>query len=508
MIRYLIRRVGIAIGILFVLSVMMYGMLDLALDPLDDLRQSTQKNKAELIAARVRMLRLDEPWWVRYWDWLTSFIRGDWGEAWRWGQPVNALLGDAIATSVQLVFSATIVAILLGVTVGLISALRQYTTFDYSITFVSFVLYSLPVFWVAVLLKQFLAIGFNDYLNNPTLNWGAAIAVSIVSGLFWTGALGGDRKRKLITFASATAVTLAVILYVVLTGWVSHPKVGVVGIAILGAAAAFAFTVLFAGMSNKRALYSALTTAALGVAAYVGVQWLWYYYVADFMMLLGLFALALALGFVSGLAWGGPDRMVSARGGVLVALFLSVVTFFDRVMQTWPVYNSMSEIKGRPIGTIGSVTPGLRGDFWILTLDRLTHLLLPSVALVLISFATYTRYQRGSMLEVLNQDYIRTARAKGLPERVVIVRHALRNAMLPLASIIPVDLLGMVGGAVMTETIFGWSGMGKLFIDSMHQSMIDPIMAYVMIIGAIAMAANLLADFLYAVLDPRIRVNA
>jgi peptide/nickel transport system permease protein len=80
--------------------------------------------------------------------------------------------------------------------------------------------------------------------------------------------------------------------------------------------------------------------------------------------------------------------------------------------------------------------------------------------------------------------------------------------MLPLASIIPVDLLGMVGGAVMTETIFGWSGMGKLFIDSMHQSMIDPIMAYVMIIGAIAMAANLLADFLYAVLDPRIRVNA
>ena len=75
MIRYLIRRVGIAIGILFVLSVMMYGMLDLALDPLDDLRQSTQKNKAELIAARVRMLRLDEPWWVRYWDWLTNFIR-------------------------------------------------------------------------------------------------------------------------------------------------------------------------------------------------------------------------------------------------------------------------------------------------------------------------------------------------------------------------------------------------------------------------------------------------
>lgn len=508
MIRYLIRRVGIAIGILFVLSVMMYGMLDLALDPLDDLRQSTLKNKEELIAARVKMLRLDDPWLARYWDWLKSFLTGDWGEAWRWGQKVNALLGDAIATSVQLVFSATIIAILLGVTVGLISALRQYTAFDYSITFISFVLYSLPVFWVAVLLKQFLAIGFNDYLNNPTLNWGASIAVAVVSGLFWAGALGGNRKRKLITFGSAAVITLAVLWYVVETGWIQHPQIGVIGVSILGAASAFAFTLLFAGLSNRRALYSALTTAALGVGAYVGVQWLWFYYVTDFKMLVGLFALALAVGFAAGWLWGGPDRMVSARGGVLVALFLSVVTFFDKVMQAWPIYSAQPEVKGRPIATIGSVTPGLSGDFWIYTLDRLTHLLLPSIALVLISFATYTRYQRGSMLEVLNQDYIRTARAKGLPERVVIVRHALRNALLPLASIIPVDLLSMVGGAVITETIFGWSGMGKLFIDSMRLSMIDPIMAYVMIVGVIAMTANLLADFLYAVLDPRIRVNA
>ncbi len=508
MIRYLARRVGIALGILFVLSVMMYAMLNLALDPLEDLRQSTQKNKAEMIAQRVRMLRLDEPWWVRYWDWLTNFLAGDWGTAWRWGQPVNALLGDAIATSVQLVFSATIVAILLGVTVGLISALRQYTTFDYSITFVSFVLYSLPVFWVAVLLKQFLAIGFNDFLNNPTLNWGVVIAVVIVSGLFWAGALGGDRRRKLIVFASAAAVTLVSILFVVITGWIHNPKFGTVGIAILGVAAAFAMTLLFAGMANKRALYSALTTAGVGVAAYVACQWLWYYYVATLPMMFGLLVLALAIGFATGWAWGGPDKMVSARGGVLVALFMSVATFFDRIMQAWPAYVSSPDVRGRPIGTIGSVTPGLGGDFWISTLDRMTHLLLPSVALVLISFATYTRYQRGSMLEVMNQDYIRTARAKGLPERIVIVRHALRNALLPLASIIPVDLLSMVGGAVMTETIFGWSGMGKLFIDSMHLSMIDPIMAYVMIIGAIAMTANLVADFLYAVLDPRIRVNA
>ena len=111
-------------------------------------------------------------------------------------------------------------------------------------------------------------------------------------------------------------------------------------------------------------------------------------------------------------------------------------------------------------------------------------------------------------MEVLNQDYIRTARAKGLSERLVIVRHALRNALLPLASVVPVDIISLIGGAVITETIFGWSGMGKMFVTSLRNSEPDPVMIYVMITGFLAMFANLVADFLYALLDPRIRVNA
>ena len=111
------------------------------------------------------------------------------------------------------------------------------------------------------------------------------------------------------------------------------------------------------------------------------------------------------------------------------------------------------------------------------------------------------------MLEVLNQDYIRTARAKGLSERVVIVRHALRNALMPLASVVPVDFITLIGGAVITETIFSWAGMGRLFIDSMNNQEVDPVMFYIMLTGALAMIANLVADFLYAIIDPRIRVN-
>jgi len=167
-----------------------------------------------------------------------------------------------------------------------------------------------------------------------------------------------------------------------------------------------------------------------------------------------------------------------------------------------------SVIGGRPIATIGSQTPNLGGDYWITQLDKATHLVLPTIALVVISFATYTRYQRGAMLEVLNQDYIRTARAKGLPERVVIVRHALRNALMPLASVVPIDIITMIGGAVLTETIFSWAGMGRMFVNALMLSEIDPVMIYIMITGALAMIANLAADFLYAIIDPRIRVNA
>ncbi|MFZ0531331.1 MAG: ABC transporter permease [Propionicimonas sp.] len=508
MARFLARRFVLALGILLTLSAFMYFMLDLAMDPLADLRTSTSPAKAQLIRDRINQLGLDLPWWERYWIWLRHFVTGDFGTAWTTQQSVNDMLPGAISTSVQLVLAATLIAIVLGVIVGLISALRQYTSFDYSITFVSFVLYALPVFWVAVLLKQFLAIGLNDYLNNPTISWPGMIMVSLLSGLFWAGAIGGDNRRKIINMGIASAVTFATLAYVFITDWLLNPHIGFVGITVIGLAWAIAVTVVFAGINNRRALYSALTTAMVGVLAYYAMQWLFYYVPASWGLLFGLLALAIGCGLGIGWLFGGPDRAVSMRGGALVAVVMAGLTFVDRVMQGWGLYFNSNVIKGRPIATIGSETPGLGGDFWITQLDQFTHLLLPTIALVLISFASYTRYQRGSMLEVLNQEYIRTARAKGLSERVVIVRHALRNALLPLASVVPVDIIALIGGAVITETIFGWNGMGKMFVTSLRGSEPDPVMAYVMITGALAMLANLAADFLYALLDPRIRVNA
>jgi peptide/nickel transport system permease protein len=147
-------------------------------------------------------------------------------------------------------------------------------------------------------------------------------------------------------------------------------------------------------------------------------------------------------------------------------------------------------------------------EFWISTLDILVHLFLPTIALTLISFAGYIRYSRGTLLEVLNQDYIRTARAKGLTERTVIMRHAFRNTLIPLTTIMVVDFAGIVGGAIITERVFGWYGMGTLFNRAIQSQDLNLLMGVFFITASMAVLANLIADLLYSALDPRIRVGS
>jgi len=108
---------------------------------------------------------------------------------------------------------------------------------------------------------------------------------------------------------------------------------------------------------------------------------------------------------------------------------------------------------------------------------------------------------------VLNQDYIRTARAKGLSERTVVVRHAFRNALIPIATIVAFDIGGLIGGAIITERVFGWTGMGSLFQNGLQRVDPNPVMAFFVVVGGLAILFNLIADLVYAALDPRIRVN-
>ncbi len=139
--------------------------------------------------------------------------------------------------------------------------------------------------------------------------------------------------------------------------------------------------------------------------------------------------------------------------------------------------------------------------------DTLRHLVLPAVSIALISLAGYARFQRASMLEVLHSDYLRTAKAKGLPRSKVIVKHALRNAMIPVVTLVSLDIAFMIGGAIITETIFGWPGIGRLYITAIGTIDYPVVMAIVMLIGIMIVIMNVVADILYGVMDPRVRYD-
>jgi peptide/nickel transport system permease protein len=180
----------------------------------------------------------------------------------------------------------------------------------------------------------------------------------------------------------------------------------------------------------------------------------------------------------------------------------------DRFMQAWPSYFNNSRVRGRPIATIGAGTPNIQGDFWVLSLDTFTHLILPTMALILVSLASYTRFTRSSMLEIMNMDYIRTARAKGLSERSVVMGHAFRNALIPIATIVAFDIGALIGGAVITETVFSVRGMGFLFLDGIMHTDPNPVMGVFVCVAVTAMVFNLIADLAYSALDPRVRIKA
>jgi len=139
--------------------------------------------------------------------------------------------------------------------------------------------------------------------------------------------------------------------------------------------------------------------------------------------------------------------------------------------------------------------------------NRLWHLVLPVTMLMGAWLAWYTRFLRASMLEVLNSDYLRTARAKGIPERRVIFRHALRNALIPVTTFAAIDIGAILGGLVITEQIFEWPGMGKYFLDAFGNGDYLQVLPWMMIVVASVIVLNLIADLMYGVLDPRIRLD-
>jgi peptide/nickel transport system permease protein len=150
-----------------------------------------------------------------------------------------------------------------------------------------------------------------------------------------------------------------------------------------------------------------------------------------------------------------------------------------------------------------NTVPG--GPAW--SVDRLQHLVLPVITLFVVSFALYSRYMRASMLDVINSDYVRTARAKGVRERKVVMRHVFRNALIPITTVAALNIGGLLGGAIVTETVFTLDGMGHYFVLALGQGDTYEVMAYLLVTAVIVILFNLIADIAYGFLDPRIRYD-
>ena len=214
------------------------------------------------------------------------------------------------------------------------------------------------------------------------------------------------------------------------------------------------------------------------------------------------------LGVVLG-AWGAirqyrlSDRVITT----LSLLILSTPTFVVANLLILGALRVNSVLGVQLFEYTGEYSPDAVGGIWSQFVDRLQHLVLPTFTLALASIAGFSRYQRNAMLDVLGQDFIRTARAKGLTRRRALFKHGLRTALIPMATLFAYGVSALVTGAVFTEKIFGWHGMGEWVIQGVASQDTNIIAAITVFSGATILIAGLLSDLIYAALDPRVRVS-
>ncbi|HEX7736598.1 MAG TPA: ABC transporter permease [Ktedonobacteraceae bacterium] len=226
-----------------------------------------------------------------------------------------------------------------------------------------------------------------------------------------------------------------------------------------------------------------------------------------FPLTLELFGWALLLALIVAIALG---VLSAVRHRTVVDYTLTTLSYFGLSMPIFLFGLLAQDILGvqlKLLPTSGTSTPGLVFDPFNAFFDHFLHLLMPMMVLSITFIAGWSRYMRSSMLDVVKQDYMRTARAKGVSTLRALVFHALRNALIPLITVVALDFGAVAGGATITEGVFNWPGMGSLFIDSL-EGRDYPVLMAILVLGAIfVIAFNLIADILYAVMDPRIRYS-
>jgi peptide/nickel transport system permease protein len=221
--------------------------------------------------------------------------------------------------------------------------------------------------------------------------------------------------------------------------------------------------------------------------------------------------IAIVLAIVVGVVGAVRQYHFSDYAGTIVAyLLIALPTFWFAALLKEYVAGGINKLFGKQVlYTLGEQTPGLQlyaspGEVWA---DRIGHLVLPTLSLALLAFAAWSRFQRASMLDVLGSDYMRLARAKGLTYRRTVLRHGLRNSLIPLTTVVALYIGTLFGGAVITEQVFVWHGMGEYLIrNGIANNDVNVVLGWLLVSAFFVVLFNLIADILYAVLDPRIRL--
>jgi len=214
------------------------------------------------------------------------------------------------------------------------------------------------------------------------------------------------------------------------------------------------------------------------------------------------------LGVLAG-AWGAIRQYrVSDQAMTLLSFaILSTPVFVLAVVLEIGAVGFNDAVGAKVFEYTGEFTPGQQGGFFANFGDRMQHLVLPTLTLVLLQIAIFSRYQRSAMLDVLGSDYVRTAQAKGLRRRRALLKHALRTALIPSATYFAYSFGLLMVGATFTEKIFGWHGMGEWVVDSITSADINAVAAVTCFTGVLVLISGLIADIFYALLDPRVRMN-
>jgi peptide/nickel transport system permease protein len=335
MTRYIIRRIIEAVPVLFVISIIVFSLIQVAPNNPLAAYQNNPSITAEDLARLEEEYGFKDPLHIKYVKWVSQTLRGNWGESFITHRPVLTEIGERLPNTLNLSLIAFTLALIVSIPIGMISAVRQYSWFDHVATTIAFMGQSIPIFWFGLIL----IIIFSVNLQNP---------------------LAG-------------------------TALFPHP----------------------------------------------------------------------------------PPLPFFPGGGM----------------------TTLGEYAPEPI------------------VDRIWHLVLPVTMLAIFQLAQHVRYMRAGMLDVLKMDYIRTAYAKGLKERIVILKHAFKNAAIPVVTIIALEIPGLFNGALFTETIFSWPGMGRLFFSSADRGDYTVLMGILMISATLIITCNLIVDIAYGFLDPRIRYD-